>query len=414
MKAFLINSVLFFISFISYAQVSISEFLQSSLEAVEVKTATAQLSYLQTKPYKLSPLQKFEFRTKNRELSPHYQQYAFRFTPSNPWEVRSSNRYFAEYESLLELNRELALKNALVERYSALIAYFYYKELKELSNENLELINRQLKIIENQSGTRIFNADEFVKLKIDQLNKTVEMEEAEYELINSESLINDLYPDSYGKKIDMDVKQLITIEKIEQVIDSLRSEEESNSISIEYHQQKVNVDRSRYNLEKNNFNLGFLQTEYDNRRAYQERTPFNIGLGITIPITNPNKGDMARRKLEEIESQYELNQVQESNRIKVENSFTRLKDLIGSYKNLQTKFQQINSSTMPSNLALLKEGDPGVFLQFEEGMHKLKLIESKLRRRILIEFIDYLSASEHIIKKPYTNYLSNRLVPLGF
>ena len=42
-------------------QVTMSQFIGSAIEAPQVKTFTDQLSYLQTKPYRLSALQKLEF-----------------------------------------------------------------------------------------------------------------------------------------------------------------------------------------------------------------------------------------------------------------------------------------------------------------------------------------------------------------
>lgn len=56
------RALIFFLLFIQgyfvQAQLTMSEFLLSATEAVEVKSAEAQLLYLKEKPYRLAPLQK--------------------------------------------------------------------------------------------------------------------------------------------------------------------------------------------------------------------------------------------------------------------------------------------------------------------------------------------------------------------
>ena len=85
----------------SFGQVTISDFLRSANDAAEVKVFEEQVNYLQGKPYRLSPLQKLEFRTKNNQLDPSLQDYAIRISPANPWEIRSTNNYFKEYQASL-------------------------------------------------------------------------------------------------------------------------------------------------------------------------------------------------------------------------------------------------------------------------------------------------------------------------
>src|SRR5262245_47681027 len=106
------------ISLSGRAQVTVNDFIASALTDPEVKTFDQQVSYLKDKPFRLSPLQKMEFRYQNREISPDMQRFGLRFNPANPWEVRNNNRYFEDYQSSLSLEREIVLKEALVERYA--------------------------------------------------------------------------------------------------------------------------------------------------------------------------------------------------------------------------------------------------------------------------------------------------------
>jgi hypothetical protein len=403
--------LLIFASHHSYSQLTIAEFIRSAAEAPEVKSADAQITYLQSSPYRLSPLQKLEFRTQNRELLYTQQEYALRFNPANPWEMKSNNKYFEEYKGSLSFEKEMALKTSLVDRYNLVILYLYYYELKSLAEENEKLVEKQLATLERQSASSFFDADEYVKLKVEQLDKTVEKEETNFDWQSQKSAVSQLDPRASEKNISWETQLLISIDRMERVADSLKTQTIS-PLEVAYRQQKVNVARSQYNLEKSNINMGFLQTSYDRRRVNQDRTPINISLGVTIPITNPNKGDMARRKLDEIESEFELNAARMEDQTSREISYLKLKESIHRYRDLQRKIDELKNSSMQKDLTLLKGGDPLIALQFEAGLNKLRVLQCKLKRKALTYYIEFLTQSDHLQHKPLVNYLSAPLSPL--
>ncbi len=392
----------------STAQFTMVGFLQSAFEAPGVNASQAQLSYLQTKPYKLSPLQKLEFRTRINEMSLDKQRYALRFAPANPWEMRSNNRYFKEYQTYLSIGSKLALKEALMERYQVICELVYYQRQKNLADENVQLIEKQLNVMQRQSTSSFFDADEYVDLKVEHLNKVVNVEEATFELMNQQSLVNKLYPAASGKTFEFDLNELITVEQINRVIDSLK-QQEINSLLIAYHQQKLNVDKSRYVLEKNNINLGFLQAEYDERRVEQDRTPYTIGLGVTIPITNPNKGDMARQKLNTIETEYELKEAEADEKANKESSYSRVKEMINHYNALKSKISELENSELAANLSLVKEGDPMVRIKYHSSLNKLRVVEEKLKRKVYVYYIEYLFAGDYLQQTPLVNYMTGSM-----
>ncbi len=411
MKWLFLNLALFFFSGLVCAQVTISDFIRSAEDDQEVKSVDAQINYLKSKPYRLSPLQKLEFRTQNRELLYSQQEYALRLNPANPWEMRSNNKYFEEYSSSLSIEKEVALKNALVDRYNLVILYLYYFELKSLAERNANLVDKQLSLLERQSASSFFDADEYVKLKVEQLDRSVEKEETDFDWQSQKSAVSQLHPAGSGKSIVWETQVLMTIDKIEHVADSL-SKQMVNPLEVAYRKQQVNVARSQYNLEKSNINLGFLQTSYDRRRVNQDRTPINISLGITIPIVNPNKGDMARRKLSEIESEYELKIAQIDDQTSQDIAFRKLKESIARYRDLQLKIEKLKNSSLQNDLTLLKGGDPLIALQFEAGLNKLRVLQSKLKRKVLTYYVEFLTESDHLQRQPLINYLSDHLTPL--
>ncbi len=389
-------------------QVPISEFIRSSTWAPQVKTFADQLTFLQDKPYRLSPLQKLEFRTQNRELIPSQQEYGLRFIPANPWEVRNNNRYFQHYQSALSLEKNIVLKQVLRERYQLIISYVFYADLKSLAEATKKLMGDHLSIIEKQATSSLFDAEEYVKLKVEWLNKSVSVEEIDFDLFNQRSQINLAYPEAFQKEIDWNSSNLISVDRIKEVVDSLHTISVTSS-QVTYQQQKVELAQSEYNLEKANVNVGFLQTEYDQRRVAQDRTPINISLGITIPITNPNKGDMTKSKLDQIEAENDLKSVQQEVQVTKEMAKSQLESLINRHNDLQQKVMELENSGLATNLSQLKNGDPLVIIQFEESLNKLKVLQTKIRRNILLSYVEYLSANDHLQQQPLLNLLADKL-----
>jgi hypothetical protein len=394
------------------AQVSIRDFLQGASSHPDLKTFDQQLNYLGKKPYRLSPLQKLEFRTQNRELITTQQEYALRISPANPWEIRSNNQYFKDYRTALQLEREIIHKELLTERYTIIIEYLYSSELRSLIEERQKLMATQLAILEQQLGSSYFDADEYVDLKIDHLTESVELEEIDVEILESVHQVERLYPEAFRKQLDWNYTTVITSDKIQQVADSI-SKASIRSSKIAFQQQRISLTQSEYKLEKSNIGLGFFQTSYDNRRVEQGRTPVNISLGFTIPITNPNKGDMAKRKLEQIEAEYDLEETKQEDQTDKIMIHDKLNRLIVQYNNLKTKIKELEEGSLVKTLTTLKKEDPLVPVQFSQNLIRLKVLGAKLQRGIRLAYIEYLGITDALQAQPMVNYLSNDLEILG-
>jgi hypothetical protein len=389
-------------------QITVAEFILSSTQAPQVKTFADQLSFLQDKPYRLSPLQKLEFRTQNRELISSQQEYGLRFTPANPWEMRNNNRYFQHYQTALSLEKNLVLKEVLTERYLLVISFVYSADLQTLAGANMKLIENQLLVLEKQVASSLFDSEEYVKLKVALLDKSASLEESDFEVFSQRSQINQAYPGAFGKEVRWNSMSLISAERIKEVVDSLHQITVA-SAQVVYQQQKINLVESEYKLEKTNVNVGFLQTEYDHRRVEQNRTPVNISLGITIPLTNPNKGDMTKSKLDLIEAEHELESTQQETQVTKEMARSQLESLISRHRDLQKKVSELENSSLPYDLSRMKNGDPLAIIRFDESLNKLKVLQAKLRRNILISYVDYLSVHDHLQQQPLINFLTNGL-----
>lgn len=394
-------------------QVTVSEFLRSAKDDREVRLFEEQLSYLQQKPYQLSPLQKLEVRTRSNQLDPARQDYALRLNPANPWEVRHNNNYFKEFQLVLATRKAIVLKEVLAARYKLVIDFMYYRELKALAEEDKKLAEAALAVLGMQQYSDSFKGDDFVKLNLEHLNKVVALEEVSFEMDNQMDQIVEKHPAAFDQNIEWDYQGILSIDQIEMVVDSLFTAEGSN-IALAYQEGKVNLANQEFKLEKSNINVGFLQTQYEPYRIEQNRKPWNISMGITIPIANPNKGDMTKRKLEAIEAQYDLDEKRgelQSQRVMLHR---RLKNLITRYRLTKLKMDELRNGTLAKTLTEMKGNNPLAAIQFNANTLKLQGIVLKLRQSILSTYIEFLSSTDRLQQHPITNYMSSDFEEIGF
>jgi hypothetical protein len=408
MKGFVIATCLALVSFSLCAQVSIDEFLGSAITDPEVQTFQDQISYLNKKPYKLSPLRELQLRTQNRELLPTQQEFGIRLSPANPFEVQSQNKYFKEFNSALSFEKEFVLKEALVVRYLTVIEYLYYSDLLQLTIENSKSLEEQLDILEKQSGSRYFDAEDFIDLKMDQLDYAVEVEEIEFELSNQLHRVSRTYPPAHQRQVNWRFDGIISAAQIRRVVDSLEQLSIKTSW-VAYQEQRIRVAQSQYKLEKNNINIGFIQGSYDNRRVNQERNPISLSAGLTIPITNPNKGDMTKRKLDIIEAEYDFKEETYEAETDKKILSDKVRGLVGRLESLDRKMKELKESNLPMTLSSIRGGDPVVLVQFTLNLNKLLTLQHKVRRELMISYVEYLAFVDQLQKEPLINFFSPRL-----
>lgn len=395
------------------SQLSVAQFLNSAQSDKRVNVFDEQIDYLNQKPYRLSPIQKMEFRTESNQLDPNRQDYALRFNPANPWEIKNTNKYFTEYKSLLWLEKQIALKEALVLRYHHVIQYGYLQELSNIEKEKSRLLEKQLSIMEAQQFSDFFKAEDYLELKLDFIDQSTEVEEAHFDLNNQVLQMAGLYPSAIIDSIGWTLQDLISIDRIAEVVDSL-SANLNPSANLSYREKQITLANTEYNLEKSNINMGFMQAQYQHFRIAQDRSPWSLSLGFTIPIANPNKGDMAKKKIEVIEAEYERDETELELVSEKNLAIYQIKNLIVQYQELKTKSESLSKGSFSATLGSLNDSNPLPIIRFNANLLKLKTLETKLKNNIYLAYIAYLASTDQLQQTPLVNFLSYQLSPIGF
>lgn len=395
-----------------FAQAGFGTFIGAAKNDPAVSMFDLQADYLGSRPYRLAPLQKLEIRTESNQLDPGRQEFALRVNPSNPWEVRQNNLYFKELKSSLELEKGIALKEALLQRYVLVIEVVTYAGLHDLAKRKLALTQSSVTMLEKQQLSGYFDGEDYVDLKLEEMDKSVDADEAAYESENAIRKVISIFPDVAETAKGWNISQVVSIEQIEKLLDSLQTAM-PEATTLSYYQKKIDLADREFKLERNNINLGYIQAKYQDFRIEQGRKPWSVGLGVTIPVFNPNKGDMTKRKLESIESQQELKEA----KVEISKDQVRLReqlrDLIASHRKIEEKINALNVSSLARTLSTIQKSNPVASVRFQGNLIKLEELALKLKQNILLTYTEWLASTDALQQLPLTNYLSRNLETLA-
>ncbi|MBL7872601.1 MAG: hypothetical protein JNM78_13375 [Cyclobacteriaceae bacterium] len=406
-----IGVLFLFLPLLAHAQVSMDDFLLAAWNEPALQSFSNQDDYLNTNPYRLAPIRRLEFRTESNQLDRTRQDYALRLNPASPWEMKRNNQYFRTYQELLQLDRDRVLKESLQTRYRTIVDWVYYEELKTLKEEESQTTDKLIQILEGQRYSAFFDAKAYVELKLDHVEKLIELEETRFEMDNQRRKVEGLYEKARLKNISWSPTDLLSMEKIEQVVDSV-NQLMANSGEVAYREKKIELANSEWQLEKSNINVGYLQTKYENYRIEQNRRPWSVSLGVTIPVFNPNKGNMTKRKLEVLEAEGDLEQARNEQHVGRDLMQAKIKNLIKRYRDVSTMVEKLKLNELGATLQQIKDSNPMATVRLQNNLIRSREISAKLKHEINISYIEFLSYAEALQQRPLTNFLSPHLTTL--
>jgi hypothetical protein len=397
--------LIFLFPLIAQAQVSMEDFLQAAWNEPALQTFANQEDYLNTNPYRLAPVRRLEFRTESNQLDRTRQDYALRLNPASPWEMKRTNQYFKTYQELLQLDRDRVLKESLQARYKVIIGWLYFEEIKQLKEVDTKTTDKLIQILEAQRNSGFFDAKDYVELKLDQVEKAIELEETRFEIDNQRRRVEALYEQARLKNLSWSMTDVLSIDQVKTVVDSI-AQQTSATGEVAYREKKIDLFTSEWKLEKANINVGYLQTKYENYRLDQNRRPWSVSLGVTIPVFNPNKPNMAKRKLEAIEAEGDLAQAKSDQQAGREMLQAKIESLIKRYHDVSTLMESLKIDELATTLQQINDSNPMTTVRLQSNLIKSKTMATRLKQEIYLSYIEFLSYSEVLQQRPVINFLS--------
>ena len=168
------------------------------------------------------------------------------------------------------------------------------------------------------------------------------------------------------------------------------------------------LDEQRIVVEKaeGRRNIGYIQAEYDRWSGNEFAKHFGVQIGVRLPITNADKPDLSRRKLNLIEDKADI--VREKTVLDVQCELLKLDlDYLFSQNGLITG--AIENDILLKLLRQDRNLKPKGLIEAQKSILKMKKYEKLIRWDIYKSFIDYLYYSGKLVDVPVRNYLSEKL-----
>lgn len=406
LKIILVSGALFLSVTSLSAQETVSDYLLTAFEDLNLQRYDAQRNFLSPQNYRLPIIDELELRAGNDELDYEDLQYAVRIRPGNPWKIRRNKAFFNATKKELSLRKEVEFKENLLSRYENVLDYLFEQQFYELVLRQSSLTTQMATIFQQNLESDLFDARDFAETKIDQVEKLEILDDALTEWNRIRKTISVILGIS---DFDWANFELVSVSTIDSMATKLANSS-INSKELELIAQRIEVARQEVRVEKADFDIGYIQGEYFPFTNRDSEIGYSVG--ITIPIFQNNRAQIAERRLDEIElrNEFESEQFQDSvNRVL---EYEYLKNLIAHHNQIVNQTEEIDLENLVQNLARVEDYDPIAILEMKEGILKLEEVLLKSKQRVIEQYLEFLFTFNVLTQQPLINYLSENLEPI--
>jgi hypothetical protein len=348
------------------AQFRMEEFLGTAREDLSLKSAQDKMDFLKENNFNGPWLSRVEVRSRSNDANLSQEDFRFRLTPGNPSELRAYKRYYDKQVDFLSLEYQDLLNTALRERYFLAIDHIFESRQKQNLEKQLEINRRLIDLINQSTGVYEMDIGNLIDAESDDLDMMLKIENVNIRLNELEYLMKEYY--QFSGEINWDQNQLLEINDILNLFEEIRQGSTGSHINLVKMEQRNHLAAERFNIEKSESlrNIGFFQAEYDTDRGSEVSDHFGYQIGIRIPIVNPDKPDLNRRKLATMDDEALLEERKNNYRKKMELSVLRMDNYANQYNEIQDKlafmqsrnylsFQSLDKAVKISDLIKMNE-----------------------------------------------------------
>jgi len=392
-----------------HAQFLMEDFLATARNDVSLKPAQDKIDFLKDNNYNGPWVSRVEFRTRSNDANLSQEDFRFRVTPGNPSELKANKRYYEKQVSLLDLEYHDLLNTALKERYLLALDHIFDSKKKDNLEKQLE-INRQLiDMINSSNGVYSMDLGDLLDTEADDLDINLKIENININIHEIEYLMKDYY--SFSGDIDWSANHLLEVKDILNLFSEMKTGTTGGHINLVKMEQRHELAAERYNIEKSESrrNIGYFQAEYDIERGDEAFDHFGYQIGIRIPIVNPDKPDLNRRKLATMDDEALLTERKENYRRRMELSVLRMDNYAKQYDEIQEKLQFIGERNYLSFQRMDKSINISDLIKMNEFYMDLLDKQNGVEKMIYENYLEYLDLSGKLSEAPLRNFLSKGL-----
>lgn len=392
-----------------FGQFSMEEFLGSARNDLSLDPTQNKIDFLQENNFNGPWISRVEFRTRSNDANLSQEDFRFRLTPGNPGEIKANKRYYSKQVALLNTEYLEEMNKALLRRYAVAIDHIFEYQKKTNFEKQLEINRKLIDMIRSGGGAYSMDVGDLIDAESDELDMKLSIEESKIKMNEIEYMIRAYY--DYSGQLDWSKTELIEIQDILNLFEEFKGKPSGQHINLVKMDQKNALAAERFNIEKSESlrNIGYFQAEYDTERGNEAYDHFGYQIGIRIPIVNPDKPQLNRRKLALMDDEALLEEKKDDFRKDLELSVLRMEHYANQYHEINTKLEVVGQQ----NFLALKS--PGKSMKISDLIKMnefyIELLDKKnsVEKNIYGTYIEYLNLNGKLTEAPLRNYLSKNL-----
>lgn len=396
-------------STIGFAQFIMDDFLSTARNDISLSPTQSKIDFLKENNFDGPWISRVEFRTRSNDANLSQEDFRFRLTPGNPGELKANKRYYDKQVTLLNLEYQDELNSALVKRYSIAIDHVFEFKKKENLNKQLGINRELINLMSNSRGIYSVDMGDLIDAQSDELDMMLAIENAKINIDEIEYMIKDYY--EFSGDLDWEQTDFIEINDILNLFDEIKNKPSGEHINLVKMEQKNELAAERFNIEKSETlnNIGYFQAEYDTDRGDEPYDHFGYQIGVRIPIVNPDKPQLNRRKLALMDDEALLDEKKDDIRKSLELAVLRMDNYNVQYNEINKKLDHLGKQ----NFIALKSPGKSVkmsdMIKMNEFYIDLLGKKNSVEKKIYLTYLEYLNLNGMLTQAPMRNYLSKNL-----
>ncbi len=390
-------------------QFSLNAYLGTARYDISLQGTRDQLDYLGNNRIRTPIINRLEFRAQTQDLNIVPESYRLRITPTNPFE-NIRNRQMQEIEdSVFSGDLQFKMNNALIIRYRLIIHYIFYRERLDLIDQQIGLLNDELKFIKNEGEFDELDPLKLVDTEKELTEKRIEKSEMDSRIKKSEITIRGLY--DFSGEININRSQLISVSNMNSLVLGIHIARDSLNIYLSREKLKQDLRQAKFrtDLARSFRNIGFLEAQYRPYRGDYFSNRLGFEIGIRIPVFNEDKADHQRSYLNLLGDQHDYSQKKDQLSRDQEISFIDIMSSISKYEIINSMLELLFPG---DNIDIYKKQvNKNPEKLFKIKSDQLKMMEDRIDyiEKVYEDYIDFLDEYGKLSGMPLHNYLSPSL-----
>lgn len=402
MKNKFIIVLVIFSSLSGFAQFNVETYLSAPFQEAEITGLTKQLEYINNESFRSPLFRELELRIRTDDLNTSPDDVRLRLAFLNPMEQKANRIYEDKQTEYLQFKYKYEVNLLLANRYKQLIEHYYlcnYEFLLATEVNQLSFAYEQMQVNSRSLTDWIETDERILKKELERKDVNTDIEFLEYIISNIHNIKDSIRWDNF---------EMISINKMQEVL-LLEPRQGASEIDLaaklhELEQLDYKVDKA-----KSWSNIGYIQAEYDldNDKSLNKNLGFQ--LGVSLPLFNPDKPKLQRKKLELLEEEHKLQETKNEAAIDYIELDKEFLMNVWKYKQVSERLTDLELLGKDISYDSMKE-----FIALVNYLANLKILKSKMYLDCLNTYIEILALSGRLSSAPYVDYISNDLRPFSF